>query len=231
MWKDHFDIDQMLNPNYCRERQSLIHAYHIILNDFYKLFDYIELHDGNKNTFSHRIYELLLRTCTEFENNCKGILKDNGYTKNSNFNIKDYFKISAASKLSEYEIKINVWSPSPRIYRPFADWDRAEFQTLTWYQNYNLVKHDRSNNFHLANLETLVQAVGGLFIIVASQFYTIAFHPYQTTFMNSRDDYNFLATQDSLLAIKFPQTWTNEDFCNQDVAQNTLEDPFRKYPF
>jgi len=69
--------------------------------------------DGNQNVYSHRLYEMLLRTCTEFENNCKGILKDNGYVS-QNLNIKDYYKINAASKLNEYEIKLNVWSPCPK---------------------------------------------------------------------------------------------------------------------
>lgn len=231
IWKDHFGHDHFTDSRYSKDRQSLIHAYHIILNDFHKLFDYIELHDQNKSAFSHRIYELLLRTCTEFENNCKGILRDNGYSTGKNLTIKDYFKINEASKLNEYTIKINIWSPSTYIYNPFDDWNSKDFQPLTWYQNYNLVKHDRSQNFHLANLGTLVQAIGGLFVIVASQFYTHAFHPYQATFSNSRDDDNFLSTQDSLLAIRFPQSWTEIDYYKFDEEFSTTPAPFRQYPF
>lgn len=41
-----------------------------------------------KNVFSHKIYELFLKVCTEFESNCRGILKANDKKCED---IKDYF--------------------------------------------------------------------------------------------------------------------------------------------
>lgn len=55
---------------------------------------YIEPSDDNKDTYSHRIYELYLRTCTEFEANAKFILKSNGY--NNAKRILDYWKLNKA---------------------------------------------------------------------------------------------------------------------------------------
>ena len=64
-----------------------------ILRDLNALYDYIEPSDDNLGVFSHRIYELLLRAATEFEANCKGILKAKGYSKPENeWYVKDYLK-------------------------------------------------------------------------------------------------------------------------------------------
>ena len=51
----------LVDDRYCSERSQLVHAYHIIESDFKKIFDFVELNDSNKNTFSHRIYELILK--------------------------------------------------------------------------------------------------------------------------------------------------------------------------
>lgn len=53
-------------------------AARLIINDFERLFGYIKPHKENENVFSHRIYELFMRTSTEVESCCKGILVANG---------------------------------------------------------------------------------------------------------------------------------------------------------
>ena len=222
------------HSSYCSESRSLIHAYHILQNDFKKLFDYIELCDDNKRVYSHRIYEMLLRTCTEFENNCKGILLDNGYTKEGNLKIHDYFKIKAASKLDEYEIKINVWSPESKIIKPFEGWDWNQLEKkpkpLSWYQAYNRVKHNRSSNFKEASLENLLRAIGGLFVILASQFGMLAFDPYNNQSIVLVDG-DFKYVSGGLFSIKFPN-WNEEELLKFDW--NTIRDepePFRQFDF
>jgi hypothetical protein len=232
LYQGYYGHDHLIDPRYCTERQSLIHSFYIIQNDLKKIFDYIELHDNNKNTFSHRIYELFLRSCTEFENNCTGILKDNGYTKPDNFNIKDYFKINAASKLNEYEVKINVWSPSPITVKPFQDWNAATFTSLSWYQSYNDVKHNRSLNFSKASLENLIKSISGLYVILVSQFGRIVFNPYQTTMMSMTDNDGFHSAQDSILSVKFPTSWTPAD--TTAIDWNTIKltaNPFNQFTF
>ena len=76
---------------YAEDRISFIRAFHILSSDLIKLIDFIEPCDSNKFTYSHRIYELYLRASTEFESNCKAILKANGYIFEGNLNITDYF--------------------------------------------------------------------------------------------------------------------------------------------
>ena len=49
-------------------------AFELLQADFRRLGEYVELNDANLSTFSHRLYELLVRTCTEFESLCKELL-------------------------------------------------------------------------------------------------------------------------------------------------------------
>jgi hypothetical protein len=222
----------LVDDRYCSERSQLVHAYHIIESDFKKIFDFVELNDSNKNTFSHRIYELILRTCTEFETNCTGILDDNGYTKSGKLNITDYFKINGASKLSEFEVRLNVWSPNPLTIKPFADWNSTSFTTLSWYQNYNSVKHNRNANFHMASLENLINCMAGLYAILASQFAHHIFSPYQITEAYSNDDDGFISVDTSVFSIKFPKSWDASDVISFDwnILKND-PNPFENYTF
>ena len=49
----------------------------------------------------------------------------NGYTKNGNLDIKDYFKIEKAMKLSEYEIYLDIWRPERKKIKPFEQWNTS----------------------------------------------------------------------------------------------------------
>ena len=228
----YFGHNHLIDPRYCAEKFQLIHAFHILQKDFKNLFDYIELHDINKPTFSHRIYELILRACTEFEANCKGILLDNGYSKSGNFNITDYFKINGASKLNQYEVRINVWTPNALNIIPFFEWNSTSFTPLNWYQTYNQVKHDRNSNFHLASLENLINCMAGLFVILASQFAHQIFSPYQITDSHSIDDDGYISVDSSVFSIKFPTNWTAEEiksFNWEEIKNEAI--PFDQFLF
>lgn len=165
-------LDYLHDNDYAdiNEKNSLIHTAQLIIRDLYDLFNYIEPNDVNINTYSHRLYELLLRTATEFEANCKGILESNGYVKpeGGNLNIRDYFKIEAAAHLSEYRVTFERW-PNHR-FCPFDVWNATTFVALPWYQGYNHVKHNRFANFHEANLGNVMNAIAGLLCILHAQF-------------------------------------------------------------
>ena len=146
------------------ERKSMIKAARLIIDDFERLFEYIEPHMSNENVFSHRIYELLLRTCTEVESCCKGVLKANGHAANS---MEDYKKIEQSSHLSGYTVKYSNWLPQEYVTQPFEKWATGE--SLRWYKDYNDVKHNRCQNFQKASLKNLLDAISGLLCIIHSQ--------------------------------------------------------------
>ena len=150
------------------EMQSLLTTAHLIIRDLYEIFNYVEPNDTNLSTFSHRIYELLLRTATEFESNCKGVLVANGYVAVGNLNITDYFKLASVQRLSEYKVTFERWA-QPHEFQPFATWNTAIYTPLPWYQGYNNVKHNRFRHFNEANLNNLMNAVSGLLCILHAQ--------------------------------------------------------------
>lgn len=152
------------------EKSSLLSAAKLILKDFTEILEYVEPCDDNLSTYSHRIYELLLRTCTEVEASLEGILIANGYSKpgNRNLNIIDYRKVDPATKLTEYSVIMKQWQPK-RCVRPFEAWKNPK-EPLSWYDAYNKVKHDRSNKFFMASLDNLSYAICGLLCILYAQF-------------------------------------------------------------
>jgi len=151
------------------EMRSLVTTAKLIMDDLNEMFNYIEPDDSNLNVYSHRIYELLLRTATEVESNCKGILKANGYAKaEKDMNMIDYFKLAAVARLPEYKVLFDRWS-THHEFKPFADWNVTTYAPLAWYQGYNNVKHDRYNNFKQANLENLMNALAALLSILFAQ--------------------------------------------------------------
>ncbi|MDO4801114.1 MAG: hypothetical protein Q4A15_03010 [Prevotellaceae bacterium] len=151
------------------EMTSLVTTARLIIRDLYEVFNYVEPDNANFPVYSQRLYELLLRTSTEFEANCKGILDANGYARpgGGNLNIQDYFKIEAATKLSGYVVTFVRWPNNQ--YKPFASWNARAFAPLPWYQGYNNVKHNRYVNFQDASLENVMNAIAGLLCILHAQ--------------------------------------------------------------
>lgn len=165
-------LDYLYNDCFANqeEKKSLITATRLILRDLNNLYDYIEPSDNNFCVYSHRIYELLLRTATEFEANCKGILKANGYSKpEDEWCVKDYFKISRATRLNEYSLTFERWETAHE-FKPFIEWNPSRREPLSWYDAYNDVKHDRYGNFKKATLKYLMNAIAGLICIMHAQY-------------------------------------------------------------
>lgn len=159
----------LLDNRYADDRQHMILAYHTVEQDLKRIFDFIDPTDDNFKTYSHRLYELFLRASTEVECNCKAILKANKYSKKKEkyWKIENYQEIDAACKLSDYEVVLNVL-PIRKKFFPFAEWKNNS--KLTWYSEYNSVKHNRSVQFKKANLENVITSVAAAFIMLFAQF-------------------------------------------------------------
>lgn len=208
---DDYYYNYMLDNRYCSERSSLFRAYRIIQDDLEKLFDYIEPCESNKDAYSHRTFELLLRSATEVEANCKGILKSNGYIRPrcGNMTIEDYYKIQQATKLSEYEVKLKCWHGSSEVLKPFENWGNTH--SLSWYQAYNDAKHNRDTNFHKSNLLNVVTCIAGLFCLLYSQFEYQFVNPYQITTTSTKDNEGMMGFNGVIFTIKPPETWTDSE--------------------
>jgi hypothetical protein len=195
----------LVDHNFAPDRTTAIRGYHAIENDLRRVFEFVEPHDRNDNVFSTRLYEIFLRASTEFESNCKSILSANGYTRSGDWNMNDYKKIEAATRLSEYQIQLTIWSDAPRVLKPLAHWSSGG--SLPWYQDYNKVKHNRTDEFERANLKNTLDAVAALFAILFAQFNILAFSAHEL--VSSLEDWNgWLAHHNSIFWIKLPTGWT-----------------------
>jgi hypothetical protein len=221
---------------YAPDRQELWRAYSLIERDLLRLFEYVEPRDDNLSVYSHRTYELLLRTATEFETNCKRILGANGYrrTDDRNLNVKDdYFKINRSSRLGGYSISLLEWYPEPKRLKPFENWGSEEdYSPLPWYQSYNCVKHDRNLNFPRASLENVLNAVGGLYIILFSQFFIFAGPDNTMHGFGTSDSGQAISKTGDIFEVVPATNWQDDELYDFDWdAIRHDPDPFAQFSF
>lgn len=213
------------DPRFATAPQQYVRAFAVIQKDLLELFDYIEPADKNRECYSYRILELLLRTCVEVEANCKAILTENAYN-GSDWTMKDYKKLNATHRLSSYKVKFPVWHGSHSERTPFTDW--AANKSPGWYRAYNEAKHNRQDKFEQANFNNLLDAVAGLVALLASQFFTHDFslrpEPLIDDVHEQRlGDYS-IAIGDYFL-IKFPNDWPAADRYYFDWEKLKKDDP------
>jgi len=181
----------------------------MILKDMQTAFDYVEPAHKNLKCYSHRLHELLLRSCIEVEANFKAILGENGYSR-ARMSIKeDYSRVEPTHHLSTYEVRFPLWNGAGDVRSPFAAW--ATGQPLPWYQAYNTTKHDRQTEFEDATLEHVVDAVSGLLVLLSAQFYTFDFSAHDDVLIADGPNDGMETGIGSYLRVKFPTNWTPQE--------------------
>ncbi len=162
-------------------------AYKLIEDDYLIICRYVEATDANLSVHSHKIYELYLRICTEFESLSKDLLVKENYqkalTKPNDLTIKDYEWLFATSKSVgrnrlDKQVGLQFWQPQLKFISPFEDWKNNK--PLKWYGEYNKVKHNRSSEFTKASFENLTLSFAGLFLILQASKGWGFFQPYRT---------------------------------------------------
>lgn len=222
----------ILHPNYASDALRYYQAFSLILKDAQELFEYVEPADLNRNCYSYRIHELLMRTCIEVEANCTAIMVENKYSRSGNWTMSDYRKIERLYRLSFYEVKAPQWTGAIAVQRPFADW-RKPNAALPWYVAYNQSKHNRHTNFRQANLDSLLSSVCGLAVLISAQFWTVDFSPTGAygAFFDLQDGYDH--TIGGYFRVKFPGNWAPQDRYEFDwtALEQSSSDPFQNLSF
>lgn len=175
-------------------------AFRLLLRDLERLLEYIEPVHGNQATYSHRTFELLLRSCTEFEALCKALLLHAGYSARppDALTVLDFRTLEPSLRLSTVEVFALYWRPDLLLLCPFEGWATAQ-PPLPWYSAYNAVKHNRDTAFPLASVRTVTEALGGLFAVLAT---TNARHVEGWTQI---DDERYTEYRCGLFAARFPR--------------------------
>ena len=161
-------------------------AFELCVKDLDTALEYVEAHNQNLDIFSHRFYELLLRSCTEFESLAKTLLSAHGTDLKDNASIKDYFPLAGMYRLADCHVFATRWNPVPLGISPFADWT-SPTEGPSWYRAYNRVKHSRRANFGNASLRNVLNAVSAVMILLVQAYrpYFLGSRPLALTYMAS----------------------------------------------
>lgn len=148
------------------------HSATSLLEELTTLFRTIAPAPANDTAYGHRVREFLILACTEVEASWRGIYTANCSTTKSSYSTKDYVKLKPLLRLSEWVVRLKNHPGYPEI-NPFKEWDEAEGMTtksLTWYDDYNAIKHNRENEFHRASMGALIKAMAAVHVLQVAQW-------------------------------------------------------------
>jgi hypothetical protein len=164
----HLDETPGRSPNLDNELIQTSRGQLVALRDqLERIFRTVQPVEDNYGTYGHDIRNLLILAATEVEAHWKGVLKANGFDGEST---RDYVRLLPVLKLNKYAIVLPFY-PWLGAVRPFEGWRRdLPTKSLTWYDAYNAVKHDREGHFSRATLLNALQAVCAVAIMNYAQF-------------------------------------------------------------
>ncbi|MFL1562455.1 hypothetical protein ACI77J_14695 [Pseudomonas sp. O64] len=142
-----------------------------LFSEVKEVFKVVEPELVNFNCFGHRFRELLMLLCSEVEACWTGILKANEMEvrAKARFTTKNYVMLCSPLKLAEWQVRLKDYRGL--TFQPFKTWDSIKpTSSLSWYDDYNKVKHDREGNFSLGTLGNVLQAAAALHIMQSVQF-------------------------------------------------------------
>ena len=112
---------------------------------------FVEHCEDNFKTYSFEFYKIIQLSCAEIDSILKELCKlwD---TNSKAQTIKDYAKIIIPnySQLHRFSTHM-IYSSTPLLFFPWKEWtlDSAPL----WWRHYQKLKHNHTDNFHLATLE------------------------------------------------------------------------------
>jgi hypothetical protein len=156
-----------------REWISTVRATRMLYARLRDVFRCIEPVKRQDSTFGHEQRELLMLASTEVESAWKSVLVANGASPRrgpDRWTTEDYVRLLVPMRLAEWSVSLSAHPDYGKI-APFASWNASKPTTsLTWYDAYNAVKHDRENELALATLGSAVDATAAAFIMTIAQF-------------------------------------------------------------
>lgn len=145
----------------------------ILADSLRRCFQVVTPLQANFAVHGAELRNILLLAATEFEAQCRAILRANAYQtlpEGRRWFMGDYVKLEAALGLSDYALSFPEY-PWLEPIAPFRGWDAdAPTQSLGWYDAYNAAKHDREGNAERATLERALEAVTAVVVIGLAQF-------------------------------------------------------------
>ena len=130
-----------------------------------EISEYVSIHKKNRYVFSFKIMQLYFAVCTDIDSIFKHIQSNlKPQEDSSSFNIKHHIKmLKDKFPLVRDTIVELKFSGQVLEFTPFEPLFLNSKDT--WWKDYNSVKHSRSDNFHKANLDNLLNSLSALHIL------------------------------------------------------------------
>lgn len=147
---------------------SDLRQFNILQKNLEQVFNFIEPNEQNKQVYGLELRNIILLSSMEVEVHWQNLMKNNGYKKNR-LTTKDYFKLNEFINF-KFEFKISN-HPNFGTIKPFDDWvEISPTNSLKWYNSYNKIKHDRSNNLNMATLELAIASVSAVLTLLIVRY-------------------------------------------------------------
>lgn len=147
---------------------DFINQFEILETDLERIFKTVAPNRKNFEVYGHSIRNLLILACTEVDCLLKDIIIKIYDRKECIYSTKDYVSLLPLLHLNEYEVTFSHY-PSLGAFTPFLNWDKSKpTKSISWYDAYNAVKHDREQAFDQATLKNCICAVVAVGIILAA---------------------------------------------------------------
>lgn len=211
----------LLSHNYANSQMlDEIRAFSNICDSLKELFSYIDPDELNLSCFGNKIRELLIIACTEVEYLLQNFLVDNKYSITTRFSTNDYIKSLNILKLNKYSTKL-VFYPQLQEWSPFSSWSVTQpTVSISWYDAYNAVKHNRGVNRQKASLKAVINAVAAIHILLEAQYGREIFNnPIQSDFSSIFNTVHYpIFSVDELqcpIMSNSETTWNNKQYLFQ----------------
>ena len=149
----------------CKEREDFTaqfwEYYRMLENDCVELRRFVSFREENLGVCSDEIIKQLLSVSAEFDGLCKEITKP----KKRKPTIVDYGKHFFCDGRDDFRNITIVLRNSNICLAPFSEWGPNPKNIMTWWRAYNLVKHNRSENYLLGDLQNLLNAMAALYFL------------------------------------------------------------------
>lgn len=146
--------------------------YYIVLEKkFLNTANYVEIDKRNYETFSIEYAHLLQSIGAELDNFFKEFC---GFATTEKKNISNYATVILSTYPDIVNEKISVEDRDITL-QPFKNWDvNRAAQSLSWWDDFDKIKHNRYGNIDKANLENVLNAMAALFLLESKKIKDIA---------------------------------------------------------
>lgn len=154
-----------------QEYSNRLNQLELLLDDLFDVFNVVAPYKENLSCFGNKIRNIIILACTEIDSMMKGILEKSKVKPQFKFyTTNDYIKLNVPLQLNEYTLSFSRFEELGDS-KPFFKWNSNNpTGSLSWYLDYNNVKHDRESNFSKANLTNAIDSIMALAALMVSQF-------------------------------------------------------------